>query len=139
MSAYDEVYLQSAYDIHEYLFHKFMEFEYDFFQCIETYMTGRERELMDRGNPLALNLTPKQLFNRMDKTAIDKADNSDVDPFISNWVADILVYLQWNYEVSSKEIVGRIDVKELYNMYSPLHEASISNGAEKLYRRFWGN
>lgn len=139
MASYDEVYLQSAYDIHEYLFHMFIDSGYDFFECINAYMNGHERQLMDMGNPLALNLTPKQLLNRMDKKGISKADNEEIDPFISNWIADMLVYLQWFYEISSKEIVEKLDVKKLYQMYSPLHEASISNGAAKLYNNFFNN
>ena len=47
-------------------------------------------------------------------------------------MADVYTYMQWKYNLWSEEIVEKISPEELYRKYSPLHEASLSNCAEKL-------
>ena len=51
-------------------------------------------------------------------------------------MADIYTYMQWNYNLLSSNIVEKIEPKELYSMYYPLHETSIENGVEKLKKRY---
>ena len=138
MGSFNEVYLDSTIKIHEYLFHLFIASEYDFFDLLKGYLLSDERRSIDEGNPLALNLTPKQLLNRITLDGLNKGDNSNIDPFITNWMADILVYLQWDYEMYSSEIAERVDLKRLYSLYNPLHETSLSIGTDKVFAIFWG-
>ena len=58
--------------------------------------------------------------------------SEEYDEFILEWLADIYTYMQWSYNISSKEIVKRIEPEELYSKYDPLYETSIKNGVEKL-------
>ena len=132
MAAYDKVYLDSIYKIHEYLFHLFMESEFDYFDCIRKYLHSNGRKLMDMGNPLALNETPKRLFGKIQNQNIQIGSNEIIDPIISNWVADIYVYLQWSRNIPSAFLCDRIDPKRLYSMYYPLHETSIEQAGRKL-------
>ena len=50
------------------------------------------------------------------------------------WMADIYTYLQWKYNLSSFSIADKIQPEELYDKYSPLHETSLGNAAEKLIK-----
>lgn len=56
------------------------------------------------------------------------------DECILEWMADVYTYLQWKYNLSSEKIVKKIEPENLYKKYSPLHEASLSNCAEKLLK-----
>lgn len=138
MSAYNEIYLDSTLKIHEYLLHLFISSEYDFFDLLKGYLMSEERRNIDEGNPLSLNLTPRQLMNRIPLYNIGKGDNTKIDPFVTNWIADVLVYLQWDYEMASSEIAEKVDLKRLYRLYNPLHETALSIGTDKVFAIFWG-
>lgn len=133
MAAYDECYLDSMLQKNRYLFRLIGRNCEKPFQIITDYMKGQYREYMDKGNPLYLNKTPKQILGSMGIQANMETDiSSDYDEFILDWMADIYTYIQWKYEMPSKEVVEQIKPDVLYKKYYPLHETSIENGAEKL-------
>lgn len=133
MAAYDECYLDSMLQKSRYLFRLIGRNCEEPFQIITKYMKSQYREYMDKGNPLYLNKTPKQILGSIGIQADTKKEISkDCDEFILDWMADLYTYIQWKYELSSKEIVEQIKPEVLYKKYYPLHETSIENGAEKL-------
>ena len=103
------------------------------FHVIKDYMKSDYRKAMDRGNPLYLNKTPKQILGSIGIRIQPEAGiNEKYDEFILEWMADVYTYMQWKYDLKSEDIVDKIKPEELYNKYFPLHEASLENGAEKL-------
>ena len=62
----------------------------------------------------------------------DSEINEKYDEFILEWMADIYVYMQWKYDLSSAEIIEKTTPESLYQKYYPLHETSIENGVRKL-------
>ena len=133
MPAYDECYLDGMFHKIRYLFKLIARNCDDVFGVITDYMEGEYRQRMDEGNPLYLNKTPKQILGSLDILIHNLTEISEeYDEFILEWMADIYTYIQWSYNISSKEIVKRIEPEELYSKYDPLHETSIKNGVEKL-------
>ena len=133
MSAYDKSYLDGMLQKTRYLFRLIGRNCDDPFSVIQEYMNGEYRACMDQGNPLYMNKTPKQILGNMGISLNENTEPSqNYDEFILDWMADIYTYMQWEYELPSKEIVKRIEPKELYEKYFPLHETSIENGARKL-------
>lgn len=133
MSAYDECYLDSMFQKHRYLFKLIARNCEDAFETITKYMNCDYRYNMDQGNPLFLNKTPKQILGSLGVTVnLSTSISEQYDEFIMEWMADIYTYLQWKYNLLSRDIVNKIQPKELYSKYYPLHETSIENGAEKL-------
>ncbi len=133
MPAYDECYLDGMFQKIRYLFKLIARNCDDVFGVITDYMEGEYRQRMDEGNPLYLNKTPKQILGSLDILIHNLTEISEeYDEFILEWMADIYTYIQWSYNISSKEIVKRIEPEELYSKYDPLHETSIKNGVEKL-------
>lgn len=131
--AYDECYLDMMFQKTRYLFKLMARMKLDVFAVIHDYMTGDYRRHMDMGNPLYLNKTPKQILGDMGYSVDTEAEISfEYDEMILEWMADIYVYLQWKFGLWSEEIVEKIEPGALYKMYYPLHEASISNGCDKL-------
>lgn len=91
---------------------------------------------MDMGNPIYLNKTPKQIMEELDISIQNDHEISEkYDEFILEWMADIYVYMQWKYNLSSAMIVEQIPPESLYQKYYPLHETSIENGVRKLLNR----
>ena len=87
------------------------------------------------GNPLYLNKTPKQILGNMGIAVKTEFEiNEKYDECILEWMADVYTYLQWKYNLSSEEIVKKIEPEQLYQKYFPLHETSLSNCAEKLMK-----
>lgn len=139
MSAYDRLYLGATVRTHASLFRILSREGADVFDAIRLYMISFQRSLMDVGNPLALNKTPKQLISRMyDGYALSaNTEKVEYDEFIMNWMARIYVSLQYETCKSSVEIVNVLKPEWLYEHYYPLHEASISNGLRKVLDIFW--
>lgn len=131
--AYDECYLDSMLQKNRYLFRLMARNCSNIFDRIRQYMKCEYRQLMDMGNPLYLNKTPKQILSTLGITVVSDAEISrDYDEFILDWMADIYNYMQWKYGLRSKNIVETIPPEELYKKYYPLHETSLVNGVEKL-------
>lgn len=131
--AYDECYLDGMIQKTRYLFKLIARNQVEPFQIISEYMKSTYRKYMDTGNPLYLNKTPKQILSSIGvqvKTGLDI--NENYDEFILEWMADVYTYLQWKYNLSSGDVVEKIKPEKLYRKYSPLHETSLSNAAEKL-------
>ena len=139
MSSYDKVYLDHMLKEHEYLFRLFSRKDINTFDAIRLYMISEQRALMDIGNSKAINMTPKQLINRMFEQCSLHSENDDCDEFILNWMARIYVLLQFQTSKSSTEIVNRVSPEWLYNNYSPLHETSDTNGVSKVLNKFWND
>lgn len=131
--AYDEIYLDSMILKTRYLFKLLARNKTNPFPAIQDYMKGTYRKYMDRGNPLYLNKTPKQIMSSIGIDGrMDLEISENYDEFILEWMADVYTYLQWKYNLSSEEIVEKLKPEELYKKYSPLHEASLANATEKL-------
>lgn len=136
--AYDECYYESMVQKNRYLFKLIARNTDHPFQVMEDYMKSNDRRNMDLGNPLYLNKTPKQILGSLGIKINPSSKISDqYDEFILEWMADIYTYMQWKNNLMSKDIVEKIKPQELYKKYSPLHEASISNGVDKL-RKIYG-
>lgn len=135
--AYDECYLDMMFQKTRFLFKLIARNRLDVFSVITDYMRGLYRKYMDMGNPLYLNKTPKQILGDLGYRVDMNADLSlDYDEMILEWMADIYVYMQWRYKLWSARIVETVKPETLYKMYYPLHEASITNGCEKLMKRY---
>lgn len=137
MAAYDRFYLNGNRKITEYLFHLILESPYDFYESIKEYMAHSEiRRKMDEGNWSALNKGIKQVYNSIDFSEIPLGDNGYMDETVSDWIADVYVYLQWEYMISSAEIVSWLPPETVCQNYNPLHETSLSNACVKLYQKY---
>lgn len=133
--AYDEVYLDGMMQMTRYLFKLIARNTEDPFAVISEYMRSDYRKYMDMGNPLYLNKTPKQILGNMGIKVENTFEISETyDEFILAWMADVYIYLQWKYNLPSEEIVGKVELEQLYHKYSPLHEVSLPNCVEKLVK-----
>ena len=132
-TAYDMCYYDSMISKNRYLFKLIARNTDEPFRVIEDYMKSDYRRAMDRGNPLYLNKTPKQILGSLGIRIDSEAGiNEKYDEFILEWMADVYTYMQWKYNLKSEDIADRINPGDLYKKYSPLHEASVENAAEKL-------
>ncbi len=132
-TAYDACYYDMMIQKNRYLFKLTARNTDSPFQVIEAYMKSDYRKAMDRGNPLYLNKTPKQILGNMGiRISPDNQMSEKYDEFILEWMADVYTYMQWKYKLLSENIVEKIKPEELYKKYSPLHEASLENSVEKL-------
>nr|WP_297934141.1 hypothetical protein [uncultured Blautia sp.] len=133
MPAYDECYLDGMITKTRYLFKLIGRNCSDPFLMIAKYMKCDYRKYMDMGNPMYLNKTPKQIMEELGVSIqSDHETDENYDEFILEWMADIYVYMQWEYDLSSSEIVEKLTPEKLYKQYYPLHETSVENGVRKL-------
>ena len=135
--AYDEIYLNDICKVTRTVFSRFIDSGKNFFAYVDKYMTLSEiRKKMDMGNWSALNKGSNQIFNSVDADDIPSDTNENIDTMISDWIADIYVTLQWKYDISSSKISQLLPSHTLYQHFSPMHEASIEVGCDKLYAKY---
>lgn len=137
--AYDSSYLEDVEDVHTLLFLKLNEIEqYSLCSMIDEYMQHSEiRKKMDKGNWSALNKGYKQLLHSIDFTRCKpKADNTEYDNILLEWVAHVYVMLQWKYNIPSKTISQKVPAELMMKLYNPLHETSYPNACEKIYKKY---
>lgn len=109
----------------------------DIFSLIDTYMRESQiRERMDEGNWIALNKGYKQVINSIPMDHCEEFKGNVVDDIALRWMADIYVLLQWTYNIPSKRISECVPAKELFFIFSPLHEASEKIACEKIYKKY---
>ncbi|MFD1403812.1 hypothetical protein [Robinsoniella peoriensis] len=134
-TAYDEAYFDSMIQKTRYLFKLIGRNTKNPFQVIEDYMKSCYRRNMDQGNPLYLNKTPKQILETLGiKIKVEFEISEEFDESVLVWMADIYTYIQWKYSIPSERIADKIMPQKLYEKYSPLHEASLENSADKLVK-----
>lgn len=135
--AYDKFYLGDVLKVTRYLFHKFIKSGHDFFESVKAYMEYSPIRLkMDEGNWSALNKGINQVYNSVDLTNVPENSNEYMDGILSDWMADVYVYMQWRYKLSSADLIKNIPPDELCRVYNPLHEAGLSAACEKLYYKY---
>lgn len=110
--------------------------QYSLCSMIDEYMQHSEiRKKMDKGNWSALNKGYKQLLHSIDFTRCKpKADNTEYDNILLEWVAHVYVMLQWKYNIPSKTISQKVPAELMMKLYNPLHETSYPNACEKYIR-----
>lgn len=136
--AYDRFYLTDVLKLTRYLFHEFIKSGHDFFEAVKTYMEYSPIRLkMDQGNWSALNKGIKQVFNSVDLSAVPENNNAYMDGILSDWIADVYVYMQWRYRFASADLVKHLPPELLCREYYPLHEANLSVACEKLYHKYY--
>lgn len=128
-TAYDKFYLTGVMNVTRLLFVKCNEInDLDIYSQIDAYMrTSGYRERMDHGNWQALMCGWKMLYHDIDFSGCRPGEKTD--NIILHWIADITVYTQWHYRLSSKEMSELIPAKELMTKYYVLHEAGYSRAA----------
>ena len=107
-TAYDMCYYDSMIQKNRYLFKLIARNMDEPFRVIEDYMKSDYRKAMDRGNPLYLNKTPKQILGSIGIRIKPEAGiNEKYDEFILEWMADVYTYMQWKYDLKSEDIADK--------------------------------
>ena len=53
------------------------------------------------------------------------------------WMADVYTLYQWMYNISSKELSKTVPAREMWKIYTPLHETSEKNACKIINRIYF--
>lgn len=136
--AYNELYLDDFTACVRSVFSVISEYDCDVFYVLDFFLGCVVfQEVNSRGNPKYLNMGYKQLIEcisfdeGLDWKKTKKKEEVDED--ILWWVGELLTRFQWRYSIDFRDWLKYSSVKDVYNMYYPLHEASYQVATEKLY------
>ena len=140
--SYPKVYLNDFMESNRSVFKKVSETLCDVILTLDTFLSSSVfYEICYRSNPKYLNMSYKQLLECLSYD--DKFDwintkptGEEYDSYIMWWVGMILTHFQWKYRVDFRDWLKYFSVKDVYNMYYPLHEASVSVSADKLFEMY---
>lgn len=139
MPAYNELYLEGVENVTRLVFTCLVDSEYDFFDAVDAYMqTSEIRKKMDIGNSSALMKGHLQILHSIDFSGCkpNTENEENIDSILYHFMADIYVYLQWKYSLSSKEINEKVPARELARIFYPLHETSIAVACRKICHKY---
>ena len=140
--SYSEMYLSDFTESVQSLFEVVARYSCDVIKTLDTFLGSSVfSEVYSRANPRYLNMGYKQLLDCLvyddnfdwEKT---KSTGKDYDSYIMWWVGMVLTHFQWKYRVDFIDWLKYFSVEDVYNMYYPLHEASISVASDKLYENY---
>ena len=140
--SYPEMYLRSFTKSVRSVFEEVSENSCDVVEVLNRFLGSSVfREIYSRANPRYLNMGYRQLLECLSYD--DKFDwintkptGEEYDSYIMWWVGMILTHFQWKYRVDFRDWLKYFSVKDVYNMYYPLHEASVSVSADKLFEMY---
>lgn len=136
--AYFVGYLEQFLSENRALYLEVADNDCDAFATLDAYLGCRVfKEINRRENPKYLNMSYFQLLevlsydDHFDWEHTTKKEN--VDREILWWTGYVITYFHWYFCIDFEDWLKYFSVKDVYNMYYPMHEASIQVSAEKLY------
>ena len=139
---YPQVYLKAFMEKIRSMFYLVGDTPCDVFTTLDVFLKSHAMyQIYEWGNWFYLNMSIPQLLECISYDEGFDWKNSTptaepVDPSVLWWVGMVLVQFQWEYKVDFRDWCTYFSAKDVYDMYYPLHEASLSNAASKLYAAY---
>ena len=140
--SYPKIYLNDFMESNRSVFKKVSETSCDVILTLDTFLSSSVfYEICFRANPKYLNMSYRQLLECLSfDDGFDwkntKPTGKEYDSYIMWWVGMILTHFQWKYRIDFRDWLKYFSVEDVYNMYYPLHEASVSVSADKLFEMY---
>ena len=101
------------------------------------FLSSKVAHEFDKGNPRYLNLPSHILFKEVTNQTLENnyLNNFDKTPFY--WVGYVLAYFHWHSGLSFEEILSKLSLGKIYEMYNPLHESSLDKFVEVCNKYFF--
>lgn len=143
-TSYPKIYLEDFSKSIGYTFYLIAEKsnECDVVRTLDFFLSSSVfQEIYNRANPMYLNKSPKQLIECISyddgfEWYNTKPTGEEIDKYIMEWVGTLLAHFQWEYKIDFKDWLKYFSVRDIYNMYYPLHEASYQVASSKLMENY---
>lgn len=131
---YSEAYLQEVVESQGKFFERLQDESpsIDSADMISAYMRSDTRRQLDEGHAYYLTLSPadlKRVF--LEESRYEPRPGEPLRGFLPNWIGRFYAYAQWQWNVSSRDLVGRIPVADLCAAYPGAHDLDLKLVVEK--------
>ena len=131
---YSEAYLQEVVETQGKFFERLQDEPnpVDSADMITAYMNSDTRRQLDEGHAYYLTLDAdalKRVF--LEESKYVPKPGEPLRGFLPNWIGRFYAYAQWQWGVTSRELVGRIPVANLCAVYPGAHDLDLKLAVEK--------
>ena len=131
---YSEAYLQEVVETQGEFFERLQDEPnpVDSADMITAYMNSDTRRQLDGGHAYYLTLDDDALkLVFLEESKYVPKPGEPLRGFLPNWIGRFYAYAQWQWGVSSRELVGRIPVANLCAAYPGAHDLDLKLAVEK--------
>lgn len=104
----------------------------DAFEMIRRYSNVKTRVMADAGEEYFILRQPVNSINDVLVEGEVPESGEEIDKMILHWMADVYIYAIYEKDMTFSQAVKIADPRWLYDHYSPLHEAGLSNCWDKI-------
>ena len=135
MRAHSEVYLNDVVENQGKLF-DFVAQSYpdmDMEDFIRTYMLGKTRKSIDEAKAYVNTMDAKTLWAYFSETEqYTPKPGKALGGFMPDWIGEFYAYYQWQYGISSKNLIDKVPLDYLKKAYAGLHDLDLELAVEKV-------
>ena len=108
---------------------------------ITTYMQSSIRDKLDRANPKYAAMPSEELIDKFisDECGGEYQRGEQWGGFMPEWTGRIYSLYQWQYNISSKELIQKLTLNDIERIYPALHQMGWDAALEKIHTVVLGN
>lgn len=135
MRTYSKAYLDEVIETQGKLFdHIAMTYpEADTEDFIQAYMKSKTRQYIDEGQAFICTMDVRTLWDYFQRTDHYKLKpGTALKGFLPDWVGEFYAYYQWQFGISSRELIEKIPLDYLKKAYGGLHDLDLALAVNKV-------
>jgi len=143
MHPYDNMYVaqvaRNQYDLFIYIRDELPGVDEKWF--IQAFMKSHVRAMIDEGNPKYLNMPAREQMLRFieDEYGNEYQKGEEWGGFMPGWTGKIYSLYQWEYNISSKELIEVLTLDDIERIFPALHQMGWDAAIDKIHEVVLGN
>lgn len=135
MAAYSKAYLEEVIEnqgkLFDYVASNYPDMDTEDF--IYSYMKSNTRKYVDEAQAFVCTMDAKELWKYFQKTEEYKLKKGvALKGFLPDWIGEFYAYYQWQYGISSKNLIDKVPLDYLKKAYAGLHDLDLELAVEKV-------
>lgn len=135
MEAYLKAYLEEVIEnqgkLFDYVASNYPDMDTEDF--IYSYMKSKTRKYVDEAQAFVCTMDAKELWKYFQNTDGYKLKKGvALKGFLPDWLGEFYAYYQWQYGISSKNLIDKVPLDYLKKAYAGLHDLDLELAVEKV-------
>lgn len=135
MAAYSKAYLEEIIEnqgkLFDYVASNYPDMDTEDF--IYSYMKSNTRKYVDEAQAFVCTMDAEELWEYFQKTdGYELKKGVALKGFLPDWIGEFYAYYQWQYGISSQNLIDKVPLDYLKKAYAGLHDLDLELAAEKV-------
>lgn len=135
MAAYAKAYLEEVIEnqgkLFDYVASNYPDMDTEDF--IYFYMKSKTRKYVDEAQAFVCTMDANELWQYFQNTdGYELKKGVALKGFLPDWLGEFYAYYQWQYGISSKNLIDKVPLDYLKKAYAGLHDLDLKLAVEKV-------